>query len=240
MNTNAINTIYLIRHGENVANVTGEFSYRRVDYSLTHKGVLQAKQTAHHLRHQHIDEIYSSPLKRARETAEAIAQPHHLPVTTLEEFREVNVGDLEQAEPTAENWDYHNRIVADWYRGKLETRFPHGENCLELVERGKQGLRKATWGKQGKVIVIAGHAAIFSALVAAICGPECLPIMRQSKKHNCSITEIELTTSEKDVVGKLVQWAASAHLSGEAASFIPPVPQFSSEKDNQEATSTTR
>lgn len=157
MSTQYTNTIYLIRHGENLANVTGEFSYKRVDYSLTAKGVLQAQQTAAHLHEWHIDEFFSSPLKRARETAEIIAEPHHLPVTLFEEFRELNVGDLEDAAPTAENWDYHNNILAQWYHGHLDVSFPNGESFLTLTERGKQGLHKVTWGKQGRVIAIAGH-----------------------------------------------------------------------------------
>ena len=33
-----MNTLYLIRHGENLANITKEFSHRLVDYSLTPKG----------------------------------------------------------------------------------------------------------------------------------------------------------------------------------------------------------
>lgn len=238
MSTQYTNTIYLIRHGENLANVTGEFSYKRVDYSLTAKGVLQAQQTAEYLRNQHIDEFFASPLKRARETAEIIAQPHHLPVTLFEEFREVNVGDLEDAPPTAENWDYHNSIVAEWYHGHLDVCFTNGESFLTLTERGKRGLHKVTWGKQGQVIAIAGHAAIFTALVSAICGPESLETIRQGKKHNCSITEIELTTSEHDVVGRLVQWAACAHLSGEAANFVPAVPEF--KKQPAEEVSQTR
>ena len=41
-----INRIYLVRHGENRANLTKEFSYRLVDYPLTEKGILQAQQTA--------------------------------------------------------------------------------------------------------------------------------------------------------------------------------------------------
>ena len=38
--------LYLIRHGENLANLTKEFSYLKVDYPLTPKGRLQAEQTA--------------------------------------------------------------------------------------------------------------------------------------------------------------------------------------------------
>src|SRR5258707_14895533 len=98
------NTLYLVRHGENPANITKEFSYKLVDYSLTPKGVLQAEQTAAFFQSIPLDAAYASPLKRARETAEIIARPQGLPVTLLEEFREVNVGKLELKPPTEENW----------------------------------------------------------------------------------------------------------------------------------------
>ena len=37
-----MNRVYLVRHGENLAHLTKEFSYRKVDYPLTPKGVMQA------------------------------------------------------------------------------------------------------------------------------------------------------------------------------------------------------
>ena len=60
-----MNTLYLVRHGENRANLTKQFSYKTVDYPLTPKGVLQAQQTAEFFQDKQIDEIYASPLKRA-------------------------------------------------------------------------------------------------------------------------------------------------------------------------------
>src|SRR6478672_925857 len=97
-------TVYIVRHGENPANINREFSYRLVDYSLTPKGVRQAEDTARFFRDKQIDAIYSSPLKRAVETAEIIAAPLGLPVALIEEFREINVGTLEEQPPTDENW----------------------------------------------------------------------------------------------------------------------------------------
>src|SRR4051812_45611032 len=96
--------LYLVRHGENLANLTKEFSYKLVVHSLTDKGVLQAGQTALYFMGKQIDAIYSSPLKRAAETAQIIAAELGLPITTMENFREVNVGDLERYPPTEENW----------------------------------------------------------------------------------------------------------------------------------------
>src|SRR5438046_2904114 len=97
--TTTTNTLYLIRHGENPANLTKEFSYKLVDYSLTTKGRVQAEQTALFFRDKHIDEIYSSPLRRAKETADIISEELHVPVTVMEQFREINIGDLEGKPP---------------------------------------------------------------------------------------------------------------------------------------------
>src|SRR6478609_932373 len=117
-----MNTIYLVRHGENPANILREFSYRTVDYSLTPRGVAQARQAAAFFRARPVDAIYSSPLKRARETAEEIAAALDLPIAVLEELREINVGDLE-GQSTDENWVLHDAIVADWERGNVERMF---------------------------------------------------------------------------------------------------------------------
>ena len=112
-----MNRVYLVRHGENRANLTKEFSYLKVDYPLTPKGRLQSVQTAQVFAQKPIDAIYSSPLKRAFETAEIIAARLGLGVVPMENFREVNVGHLEGSSPTAEVWAQHNRVIKDWYNG---------------------------------------------------------------------------------------------------------------------------
>jgi broad specificity phosphatase PhoE len=64
-------TIYLVRHGE-VNNPYGIIYGRLPNYGLSEKGKLQAQKTAEFLINKHIDEIYSSPLDRAKQTAEII------------------------------------------------------------------------------------------------------------------------------------------------------------------------
>lgn len=219
------NTLYLVRHGENLANLTKEFSYKLVDYSLTPKGVLQAQQTAEFFKDRHIDEIYSSPLKRAKETAEIIAGPHRLPVNIREEFREVNVGDLEGQPPSAENWALHNRILAEWYAGNMAATFPGGESLTTLIQRMRSGLRAITHNKMHKQMLIVGHGGIFTATVRALCSNADMETVLQSTIHNCSITEIELTTSDDEVTGKLHNWGMCTHLTGEAAQLVPAILQ---------------
>jgi broad specificity phosphatase PhoE len=230
MSREQTNTIYLVRHGENKANITKEFSYKLVDYPLTAKGVLQAEQTAEYFTDKSIDEIYTSPLKRAWETAHIIAQKLGPGIVTIEEFREVNVGSLEGQPPNAENWAAHNKVVEDWYNGHFTSTFPDGENFLMLLDRMKAGLLAVTHGKTNKKIVIVGHGGIFTAAIRGICRnvdeEEVLP----KHMHNCAITEIELTTTEQTVSGEIINWAYHGHLSGEAAELVPAVPQFDIEE----------
>jgi broad specificity phosphatase PhoE len=225
MNIMRTNTLYLVRHGENPANITKEFSYKRVDYSLTPKGVLQAEQTAELLKKMPLDAIYSSPLKRAHETAQSIARPHQLPVTIIEGFREINVGDLEQMPPAEAAWRWHDEIIAAWGAGKLETTFPGGENFLELVERLHHGLLEVTRERKNQRIVIAAHGGCITALVHYFC-PDASEKLTHADMHNCAITEIELITNGEEMSGSLRCWASIAHLSGEAAAVVTPVLEY--------------
>ncbi len=183
------NTIYLVRHGENPANITYEFTYKKVDYSLTLKGILQAQQTSEYFIGRDIHEIYASPLKRAKETAEIIAQPLHLPVTIMEQFREINVGDLEEMPPTKENWKIHDRIVEAWFEGKHNVPFPGGEDYNSLLSRLRNGLLMVTANKTGKHIVIVGHAGIFTRTIQDICPDVDIQKVLRNPNYNCSITE---------------------------------------------------
>src|SRR5579859_82023 len=230
-----MNTIYLVRHGENPANITHEFSHKLVDYSLTPKGILQAQQTAEFFKDKHIHEIFASPLKRAKETAEIIAEPSALPVTIIEHFREVNVGDFEGMAPTRENWNLHDSYFREWFTGNYEACFPGGENYLTLLKRMQMGLLEVTRGKSHRNIVIAAHGGIFTATVGVICqGVKIGDLVRQPN-HKCAVTTIELETEGDELRGTLKSWASCAHLSGEAAHFVSGSPFIQGMEDARKA-----
>lgn len=210
-------TILAIRHGENPANINREFSYKLIDYSLTPKGVRQAEETAIFLRGQKIDEIYSSPLKRAYETAEIIAAPLELPVVLVEEFRENNVGDLESQPPTDEAWALHDRIISDWYAGRHDSAFPGGEDFLTLVRRVKVGLTHILSLNHGaqeeRRIVVVAHGGILNGMARGLAtGPELGPL-GTSRCPNCSISEFSARLVDGELELHLREWAADGHLS---------------------------
>jgi broad specificity phosphatase PhoE len=220
----SMNTIYLVRHAENTANLTKEFSHRLVDYSLTAKGIIQAQQTAVYFSDKPIAEIYSSPLKRARETADIIAQELHLPVGIVEQFREVNVGSLEERPPDAENWALHERILRDWKEGRHESTFPAGENYTMLLARMRSGLREISANKSNCIVV--AHGGIITATIADLCPAVDIEQLLRIENHNCSITEIELSIDGEHMEAALKRWAFYEHLHGYAAEFVSGTYQF--------------
>ncbi|HVG00520.1 MAG TPA: histidine phosphatase family protein [Chloroflexia bacterium] len=220
-----MNTLYLVRHGENRANITKEFSHTKVDYPLTEKGVLQARQTAEYFKDRHVDEIYSSPLKRALQTAEMIAATKGLPVTVIESLREVNSGSLEDTPPTEENWRIYLDTVQGWNEGRPEVALPGGENYYMLVDRIKQAIGEIVGDKDGKHIVVAGHGGIFTAAIGWLCKNVEADELRSAHYHNCAISQIELERSiEGRLEGMLIGWAYCDHLSGPAADLVSPIP----------------
>ena len=84
-------TVYLARHGESDWNVERRWQ-GHADRPLTERGREQAQTLAERLANVALDAVYASDLRRAWETAEAVAAPRGLEVVRLRELREVDVG----------------------------------------------------------------------------------------------------------------------------------------------------
>src|SRR3954469_7606094 len=207
------NTVYFVRHGQNPANVTREFSYKIVDYPLTDLGVRQAEQTAAYFARRHVDAIYSSPLKRALQTAQIIGAATGHDVGVVEEFREINCGEFDGAPPTDALWAQHDEILRRWRDGEHDVSFPGGEDYHTLVARARAGLEQVTAGQQGKHIVVVTHGGIVGATIKDVCRDVDLDLVWRVPNANCAITEIEVQRSDEESWGTLTRWAACDHLS---------------------------
>lgn len=124
-------TILLIRHGEN--NMVGKrLAGRLPAVHLNQKGQEQAQQVAQALAQAPIRALYSSPLERAVETAEPLAEILNLPVQMAPGLIELDYGD------------WQGKTLKQLSRLKLwkvvqekpsEMRFPRGESFVEVSER---------------------------------------------------------------------------------------------------------
>jgi broad specificity phosphatase PhoE len=90
----AFEQIVLVRHGETVHNVAG-IAQGWNDSALSERGERQVRALAERIRSFRPDAIYSSPLGRARSTAQVIADATGLEVRTLDDLREMSYGRWE-------------------------------------------------------------------------------------------------------------------------------------------------
>lgn len=217
----ATNTLFLVRHGQNPANLTREFSYKKVDYPLTDLGVRQAEQTAAYFTAMHasqpIDAIFSSPLKRAVQTAEIIGAATGHDVIIVEEFREINCGDFDGAPPTDALWQHHDQILRSWRDGDHGARFPGGEDFHMLRARARTGLAQAVAGRAGQQVVIVAHGGIIGASLKDICRELDDDLVWRVPNRNCAVTELELHNEHPHLDistawGVLKRWADCGHL----------------------------
>jgi broad specificity phosphatase PhoE len=208
--------ILLIRHGENKANITREFSCKTVDYALTEKGKIQAQQTAEALANLKIDKIVSSPLLRAKQTAETICNRTKSNFEVEEALREINVGDLELSPPTANAWKYYFEIINEWNRGNLDKRFAGGESGKELRERFHSVIKKQIELPIERLVLV-GHTGIFLNGIAHLCELDKDIEFYADHHHNCSISKVEVSKHLGQDYFELKDWGNISHLYGETS-----------------------
>ena len=86
--------IYVTRHGETDYNVQKRYT-GSTDIPLNANGLYQAEELANNLTSIDFDIIVSSPLLRAKQTAEVIHKRYDVPIVFIDEFAEINVGVYE-------------------------------------------------------------------------------------------------------------------------------------------------
>jgi len=127
--------LYFVRHGESEANIQHVISNRESPFGLTDRGRGQAKALAENLRDIPMTAIYSSPVRRAKETAGILSQSFQLSYEVTEALREYDCGILED-KSDEESWKLHRDIADDWTLNHNYHRKPAGgESFLEIKQR---------------------------------------------------------------------------------------------------------
>ncbi len=187
-------------------------SYKIVDYPLTSLGAQQAEYLAGWLKDHQIAGIYTSPLKRALETAEIIAKRLEIAkITVMEELREVNVGLLDGLKDR-ESWDIHDGIIRRWASGDHSAMFEGGEDSLSLQYRFKVAVHQiladnAYLGKNQGIAVVA-HGGIFSFGLPGLCNNIEMDLSRLGLK-NTAVTIVEAEDGQLNCT----HWGITEHLS---------------------------
>lgn len=191
--------LYLVRHGESAGNLN--LGLRRSDDPpLTERGRAQAARAAAALADLGIEEVCSSPLRRARETAAVIAAASGLAPRVVEGFAEVDMGALSDSEAPEDRAE-RQAIFSAWLAGDRVRAFPGGEDFAAVVRRVRDGLRMIAAASPGRRIALVTHRVPIAA--AAALSEEGGAAVPAGGCPNGSITTLESEDGER---WRLVAW----------------------------------
>lgn len=159
--------IYLIRHGETESNRQGIFR-GRLDIPLSEKGRSQARELQAYFEKITVDEVYTSPLQRAVETAQT-AFPEHTPIP------DACLDNLDLGQ-----WSGKSKAsIKEHFPGKWEAwttrpesiRFPGGEELADVYRRAEVFWDKAI-ASDARSIVAVSHRSVAKVMLAYAAGLE--------------------------------------------------------------------
>jgi broad specificity phosphatase PhoE len=156
--------IILVRHGATDWNIQGRCQ-GATDLDLNEVGVRQAESIAARLCRETITAVYSSHLKRARQTAEFVSRPHNLPIGIEKDMRELDHGALEGLtfNDIRENFP---EFIQKWRTEPSEIQVPGGERLVDVAQRTWNGLHRIVQrhNSDDTVIVVSHNFPILSLL----------------------------------------------------------------------------
>jgi probable phosphoglycerate mutase len=161
----------------------------RTEIELTDRGVVEARKTAAWIaRSWQPTIVYSSPMKRCRDTGAVIAKQCATNVEILPNLNDLDFGEW--------RWQAHAVVAQEWpelyHRWRTVPhlmRFPNGESLQDLVARAADALRLAIEKHPAETIVMVGHDSVNRAMLLQVSDQ---PLSQYWKlaQDPCAINEI--------------------------------------------------
>ena len=192
--------LYLIRHGATPENEKRPRILQGcgIDNALSETGRGQAKQVADYLKSFQVDAVFSSPLRRAVETAEAIASHHDLAVQTIEQIHEVEVGQWQSLD-----WGTIEREFPEAYACYMQDSGKHGylggESCSDVLNRTSPAFDKLLRDNIGRTIAVVAHTVVNRTWLSSLLGID-LHRAKDLPQDNCCINVIRYRDGHTQLV----------------------------------------
>ncbi|HLN13702.1 MAG TPA: histidine phosphatase family protein [bacterium] len=206
-------TLYVIRHGITEWNAAHRLAGRLPGVPLSDDGRREASAVSARLAAVPLAAVVSSPIARARETAELIARPHGLTVVSDDAFTEREYAAWQGLFST----EIHARFPDDaraLARGEPVTGV---ESVRAMAERVWDGMERLVLAHPDAAVAIVSHADPIRALITRVIG------MPASRLRAVTIDTASVTRIRRRAQRAVVDYANSrTHLEGAGACGWPP------------------
>lgn len=193
--------IYIVRHGETLWN-QGKRLQGSTDIELNENGRDLAIKTGVALKNTRIDVIYSSPLKRAYETASLIRGDRDISIITDDRIKELSFGHFEGE-------SFSELLKDDSLTFKYFFKQPHlympaddGETLEHLIERAGNFMQEVIEPLQSKYerIMIVAHGALNKAIMSYIKKHSTEHFWSGGLQENCNVIIVDYSNDEYKII----------------------------------------
>lgn len=201
-------TVYIVRHCESMANLKHSFA-GLFDVDISPKGAIQLECLAEKFKEIKLDKVYSSHLKRAYKTAEAMNRHSGCEIIVDDSFIEINLGILDGRpvkDMTAEQTYFWNNEPHKFF-------VEGGETMGEVSKRTMEGLLRVVRENPDSTIAIASHGCAVRTLIRQLKG---LPEEDIINVEWCDNTGVNKVVFYDDGSYELITENDGSHLSEEA------------------------
>jgi probable phosphoglycerate mutase len=195
--------IILVRHGQTDENVSGKISGQG-PVPLNARGRQQAEATAEVLTDLGVSRILTSPVVRARQTADIVAERLQVGTENSQDLREVEYGDWEGKHFSAIR---SHPVAQQVFNDPIKAVFPNGEGLYQMQQRGVQVIESAHQRYPQGVIVLVSHGDVIRTSLAHYLG---MPF----NEYRC----LNLDNGAISVVERFEDW-----IRVKAINFVPQV-----------------
>lgn len=192
--------LYLIRHGATPENEKRPRILQGcgVDNALSERGREQARQVGKYLQSFPIDAVFSSPLRRAAETADAIAAHHDLAVQHIDSIHEVDVGQWQGLDWGTIQRDFPE-AYEDYTRDSGKHGYLGGESCRDVLNRTVPAFDALLRENIGRRIAVVAHTVVNRTWLSNLLGIE-LRRATELPQENCCINVIRFRNDRTQLI----------------------------------------
>lgn len=159
--------LYLIRHARSVWNAEGRWQ-GQADPPLDAIGLKQAHALADHLQEEALAAVYSSPLARAQQTAEIIAQACHTSLILDERLKERHIGEWAGLTAAEVKERYPEVFKPGWHINGP----PGGESQADLMARAAAVFEQIVVSHPDTTVAVVSHGGTLNAYLAHLFGTQ--------------------------------------------------------------------
>lgn len=189
--------IYIIRHGETDLNVKGVLQ-GWVDEPLNESGMRLARITGKKMESVRFDGCFSSPLKRAADTARIVleASENDLPIQFDDRLREISFGEAEGRRRSTLG-EQGRRFFEEPFRYEP---FPGGESIEQVCARTQGFLKELLMRDDGKTYLLSTHGCALRAMLNYLY-EDPSDFWHMHVPYNCAVSIVEGRNGQGRLVG---------------------------------------